>query len=50
MAVGTKSELWLMEMLIRDPGPLSSLLTPEQADEMEKRGWRVARIPVVKRD
>lgn len=38
--------LWLMEMLTRPPGLESVFLTPEQAEEMERKGFRVAHIPV----
>jgi hypothetical protein len=40
--------LQLMELLTRPPGLVSVFLTPEQADEMERKGFRVARIPVEK--
>lgn len=42
------SLLHLMELLTRPPGPLSNLLTPEQAAEQERLGFQVVRIPIAK--
>lgn len=50
MADGTRDELRLMELLTREAGLDSYFLMPEEADEMERKGFRVARIPVVRRD
>lgn len=50
MADGTRDELRLMELLTRQIGLDSYLLTAEEADEMERKGFQVARIPVVRRD
>jgi hypothetical protein len=49
MASGSRSELRLMAalVLLDDPGPLSNVLTKEQAEEMERLGLgKVARIPI----
>lgn len=47
MALGTRDELWMVaSAIIPGPGLADAILTREQADEMERKGFRVARIPV----
>lgn len=51
MASGTRGDLRLMMMLTSIPEDLlSSVLTPEEAAEHERQGYKVAYIPVVKHD
>jgi hypothetical protein len=46
VAEGSKNMLALMELLTRPPDLESVFLTAEEADEMERKGFRVARIPI----
>lgn len=47
MAQGTRAELWMVaSAIIPGPGLVDVILTKEQAAEMERKGFRVARIPV----
>jgi hypothetical protein len=52
MATGNVMDLILMaKLLMMEPGPMSNVLTAEEADRMEREGTgRVARIPIKRRE